>query len=397
MSTIANYPQTLLDQHSRWHMNDPSQGGRRTPMGQAGSGLEFLTFHRTFIANFHAWYDSQPNADLDAVAAWTAIPQELKTPRTRWTPVVAAQENRIVNNFPAFASADELSIYIENGIHNQWLHSAAGIIYQEPNLFDPMTSPLSTYFYKIHGLIDHWWSQWQARQPQPRRFTQPIQPTSLGFTESLPGKLADKHKDFDKINKDIDKFSTMDKPHKEFMKESKEKESIKDTLKELIKEDIKEAKDKEAIKEVKDKETIKEVKDKEVIKESKDKEDIKESKDKEMIKEVKEKEIKEKEIKEIKEIKEAKEVKDKEVLEKPRFKETKDINDVKVNKDIDSPILPGPPGPGDPNDPNPMIAPIETIPNIENIAVGAPFIEPDERPDVANSALKDVTKEENKQ
>jgi hypothetical protein len=29
---------------------------------------EFVTFHVTFIAKFHAWCDARPNADLAAIA-----------------------------------------------------------------------------------------------------------------------------------------------------------------------------------------------------------------------------------------------------------------------------------------------------------------------------------------
>ena len=166
MPTIQNYPQSLLDEHSNWHMHpgNPAQGGRAIWPGQPGSGLEFLTFHRTFLVQFHAWYDTQPGADQAAVAAWTAIPPELKVDAVGWTPVWAAAENRLVSNMPPFQTADELGIFIEQGIHNQFLHSAAGLAYNEPLLFSPMTSPQSTHFYQLHGLVSYWWSQWQARQ-----------------------------------------------------------------------------------------------------------------------------------------------------------------------------------------------------------------------------------------
>ncbi len=54
MPTIQNYPQSLLDEHSNWHMHpgNPAQGGRAIWPGQPGSGLEFLTFHRTFLVHY---------------------------------------------------------------------------------------------------------------------------------------------------------------------------------------------------------------------------------------------------------------------------------------------------------------------------------------------------------
>jgi hypothetical protein len=165
MPTIANYPQNLLDEHMNWHMHPghPELGGRTFQMGSPGSGLEFLTFHRTFVMHFHTWYDVQPGNDQAAVAAWTAIPPELKaTPY--WNSTQAAAEARITSNNPPFATADELGIFIETGIHNNFLHGAAAAAYGEPLLNDPMTSPLSTHFYQLHGLVTNWWNHWASLQ-----------------------------------------------------------------------------------------------------------------------------------------------------------------------------------------------------------------------------------------
>src|SRR5207244_1063953 len=92
-----NYPQNLLDEHSNWHMHpgNPAQGGRAIWPGQPGSGLEFFTFHRTFLAHFHAWYDTQPGADQAAVAPWTAIPPALKVDAVGWTQWQARQKTVI--------------------------------------------------------------------------------------------------------------------------------------------------------------------------------------------------------------------------------------------------------------------------------------------------------------
>jgi hypothetical protein len=166
MSIIPNFPQSLLDMHHNWHQAGAHPGGgpgRAIPAGQPGSGLEFLTFHRNFVAQFHAWYDGQPFANPAAVAEWTAIPAALKNPAlTFWNSSLAGQEARIAANSPPFATADELGIFIEAGIHN-WIHGATATVYNEPEV-GTFHSPRSTYFYNIHGLVDFWWRQWVLSQ-----------------------------------------------------------------------------------------------------------------------------------------------------------------------------------------------------------------------------------------
>jgi len=63
-------------------------------------------------------------------------------------------------NDPPFATADSLGIFIERGIHNNFLHSATAAYFGESVLNDSATSPLSAYFYKLHGLVNHWWNLW---------------------------------------------------------------------------------------------------------------------------------------------------------------------------------------------------------------------------------------------
>ncbi len=136
MPTIPNFPDALTDKHHAWH-NPTAHPGLPTRvhlLPSPGSGLEFFTFHRDFMAEFHSWYDGQPFADPPAVAPWTAIPPELKNPSVGWNSQWADDENRIINNPSSFASADELGIFIEQGIHNQFLHGAAAQVYNEPVL-----------------------------------------------------------------------------------------------------------------------------------------------------------------------------------------------------------------------------------------------------------------------
>ncbi|MGJ0505903.1 MAG: hypothetical protein ACR652_01965 [Methylocystis sp.] len=167
MPLIQNYPDALLQRHSDWHMNagDPAAGGRRAPAGYPGSGVEFLEFHRQYVEDFRKWYDAQPGADPQALAPWSAIPAELKTPTARWSATVAANERHVVTNTPPFASEDELGMFIEDRLHDRFLHGAAALVYKEPDLNDPMRSPLSTYFYRLHGLIENWRKNWKQLAP----------------------------------------------------------------------------------------------------------------------------------------------------------------------------------------------------------------------------------------
>jgi hypothetical protein len=170
MSLILNFPDSLLDEHHAWHMAGahPGYPTRTFPIGTPGSGLEFFSFHRRFMAEFHAWYDNQAGADQAAVAAWPAIPQELKVESAGWVPPWPSDEDRIVHQPYSFGTADDLGIFVELGIHNQFLHGAAAQVYNEP-ILATFHSPLSTYFYQLHGLVDRWWQAWEDAVRPPVR------------------------------------------------------------------------------------------------------------------------------------------------------------------------------------------------------------------------------------
>jgi len=172
--TIPDFPQALLDEHHHWHraIEHPEVGpGRVYPMGTAGGGLEFLTFHRNFLAQFFAWYNAtsftaapfdNPAQKASLPASWTAVPNELKQAGLGWTATWAADAARLDTGSPDFATADALGTFIEVGIHNQFLHGATAASTGEPTL-NGFHSPQSSHFYKIHGLVDYWWSRWQLR------------------------------------------------------------------------------------------------------------------------------------------------------------------------------------------------------------------------------------------
>lgn len=171
MSLIPSFPDQLLDLHHHWHSPSSHPGlgpGRVHAAGTPGGGLEFFQFHRDFVASFHAWYDAQAFANPAAVAPWHEIPAELKVAGAGWTQGWANDETRIKTNKPAFNSADELGTFIELGIHDNFIHGAAATVYNEP-VVGTFHSPLSTYFYQIHGLVDYWLSQWGTIQRPPSR------------------------------------------------------------------------------------------------------------------------------------------------------------------------------------------------------------------------------------
>ena len=172
MPHIPNFPKDLLDQHHQWH--DPAAHGnlgtiRLHPVGSTGGGTEFLVFHRNFVAQVLTWYFTtpftappfdNPAQKASLVAPWTAIPAELKA-----LPEYAfwkGDDLRLETGFPGFLTEDDLGFFIESRIHNLFLHGAAAAVFQEDEVRG-FHSPLSTLFYKIHGLVDYWWSKWQRR------------------------------------------------------------------------------------------------------------------------------------------------------------------------------------------------------------------------------------------
>lgn len=228
MAIIPQFPQSLLDVHHQWHSpaDHPGGLGRQHPFGTTGAGLEFLQFHRDFLVQFHAWYDALPfgtapynaapfqngvNAQA-AVAGWTSLPAQVKNPAvTGWNSVQSAQEARLTTLTPPFASADDLGAYIEGGIHG-WIHGATATAFGEP-MVGTFHSPLSTYFYGIHGLVDLWWSNWQQGQ-------------KITIKDLIDTKRS--MKEFKDSKEFIHEKLPQEKLHKEFIPEKPIKEKDKD-------------------------------------------------------------------------------------------------------------------------------------------------------------------------
>src|SRR5262249_17566130 len=160
---------TIKDRHHAWHTYPGGAHGfpsRQFPIGTAGSGHEFLQFHSDLMNQFFAWNSVNQAASAADLAAWTAVPLELKLPETGWPTLgfngnTAGAEGRIKSNVPPFASDDELGIHIETTIHN-WIHGAVAassilnLPSAEKTIIAGFRSVQSTFFYKIHGLVQHW-------------------------------------------------------------------------------------------------------------------------------------------------------------------------------------------------------------------------------------------------
>jgi hypothetical protein len=162
---IPNFPASLLHEHHAWHT-----GGRNPAALNPGAGDDFLTFHHNFVAKALAWYKTQPGFSPLQVTPWTAVPPQLKLSVLGWSPGLQNDETRLSSNPLSFPSSDELGRFIEfgefggNNIHG-WLHNAAANHFSEP-LLATFDSPQSTYFYQLHGLVDHWWQSWTAAHPK---------------------------------------------------------------------------------------------------------------------------------------------------------------------------------------------------------------------------------------
>lgn len=221
MALIPNFPQSVLDMHHHWHAASahPGPGGRVHPFGTSGGGLEFLQFHRDFVAQFHAWFDTQPfgtgafntapfltaASASAAVAPWTSVPAALQNPMvTGWGAVQIAQSGRLTTMIPPFTTADDLGTYIEGGIHG-WIHGAAAAAFSEP-IVGTLHSPTSTYFYGIHGLVDNWWRKWQAAQKHHiKEFKEHKEFKDFKEVKEKDHKEFKEHKEIEKLIKEKDK------------------------------------------------------------------------------------------------------------------------------------------------------------------------------------------------
>ena len=161
MPFIPNFPQSLLEEHMRWHhanhVDDPS-------VLPQGYGQNFLNFHRQFINKVYAWYNAQ-GYDPRAIAGWRSVPEVIRA-----APCYnQAAEARVLSNPRSFATVDQLGLFIEgSGLHG-CIHQEAARAFGEPALNDFDEAPRTTMFYNIHEMIDQWYRNWEQAAGVARR------------------------------------------------------------------------------------------------------------------------------------------------------------------------------------------------------------------------------------
>ncbi len=173
MPIINNIPDEMITEHINWHTRpgNPQGGGRKInpwPPGRItaapGSGEEFLVWHKGYIDRFRSWIDSLPTDQkpkVEQLSPWTEISPGLKMGMVGWGETQAVHEARL-RDMNSFGTLDELGRFLEWGLHG-WLHNACASMFDEPVLLG-FRSPRVTYFWQIHGLIDHWRQKWEDAQ-----------------------------------------------------------------------------------------------------------------------------------------------------------------------------------------------------------------------------------------
>ncbi|TVY01323.1 tyrosinase family protein [Cohnella terricola] len=154
MSLIANFPKKLLDEHKNWH-HARHRVDIQDPM--PGYGLDFLQFHRNFIAKALAWYNKK-GMDPSLVEPWASVPEDIR----RAPCFDQAAEARILFQPESFASADELGRFIESSSIHGCIHQEAARSFSDPDINDFDVAPHDTVFYNIHGMIDRWYRNWEG-------------------------------------------------------------------------------------------------------------------------------------------------------------------------------------------------------------------------------------------
>ena len=152
MSAWVKIPKRMVEEHIRWHNQEGRSlaGGRRVPMGEPGSGEEFLNWHAGFLQRYLRW---RLRNGLPPLRSWTRIPRAVVTAgeiAPGWNPPDMA----------AYHTLDALGLAVESTVH--WaMNQGAAIAYKEPVL-GTSASPLSLYFWRLLGLVDGWRGRWLA-------------------------------------------------------------------------------------------------------------------------------------------------------------------------------------------------------------------------------------------
>jgi hypothetical protein len=144
--------EALITEHINWHTEPCDTNGGRHCVKR---GEDFLRFHTDYLNRLREAYDAQ--GLTASISPWYTLPPEMKDPANGWTTSLQNAENAIKTLIDPttgarFASFDRFGIFLEGQYHNA-LHGIARRAYGE-TIVGGFMSPASTYFFKIHGLIE---------------------------------------------------------------------------------------------------------------------------------------------------------------------------------------------------------------------------------------------------
>lgn len=145
----------LVTEHTNWHSRCGSIPGSRSC---SNMGTDFLVFHRDYMRRLrNEFFRLNQNHNIDP---WYRVPAEMRLSANGWTSALAAAETAIYTNRDPnngnqpFRDLNAFGEFLENRFHNA-LHGIAQRTYGEAAIGPVNMAPTSTYFFKIHGLVEY--------------------------------------------------------------------------------------------------------------------------------------------------------------------------------------------------------------------------------------------------
>lgn len=150
---IPGVPGTFIDRHWAWHQDDHAHHH---------SGAAFLEFHRAFINDFRAWYESQPGANPGAISGWPTLPTSYNQPGDKLAPYYFTRASEAERDLYLSSDANQLGLRLSGDLH-RWLHHIPITTVNRDVLVTSFkTCPRSRHFYQLHGYIDMLWRRWEV-------------------------------------------------------------------------------------------------------------------------------------------------------------------------------------------------------------------------------------------
>ena len=142
---------------------------------EKGNGEDFLKFHRLMIRNFK-WILEQLPEPRYAYIPWKDFPDWLAPIIDAADPTYRERLEKELEKKIRTAELDDLGQFIEGAaganddfpqvhwlVHDLVAKYEALIFGRQPaaNMSDMSTACFNEHFWRFHGLIDHWYAQWQ--------------------------------------------------------------------------------------------------------------------------------------------------------------------------------------------------------------------------------------------